>query len=113
VVAVSQIVPAVLTSTAIQCGRRGRQIAAGERRELDHHDTLLFGAAHLYAFVFPQKAAQKKHPGAAHEQLTPSYEDAQVRVRVEIMGSQKCRIAGKSQSVLMMINPIIFTRTRR
>jgi hypothetical protein len=33
-------------------------------------------------------------------------------VRVEIMGSHKCRIAGKSQSVLIMINPIIFTRTR-
>jgi hypothetical protein len=29
------------------------------------------------------------------------------------MGSQKCRIVGKSQSVLIMINPIIFTRTRR
>jgi hypothetical protein len=29
------------------------------------------------------------------------------------MGSQKCRIVGKYQSVLMMINPIIFTRTRR
>jgi hypothetical protein len=28
------------------------------------------------------------------------------------MGSQKCRSGGTSQSVLMMINPIIFTRTR-
>jgi hypothetical protein len=27
------------------------------------------------------------------------------------MGSQKCGIVGKSQSVLTMINPIIFTRT--
>eukprot|EP01047_Picozoa_sp_COSAG01_P036508 COSAG01_NODE_2853_length_6967_cov_940.485149_4_plen_198_part_00 len=36
-----------------------------------------------------------------------------VRVWVEIMGSQKCgRIVGKSQSVLIMINPIIYTRTR-
>jgi hypothetical protein len=35
-----------------------------------------------------------------------------VRVRVEIMGSQKCRIVGKSQSVLIMIDPITFTRTR-
>jgi hypothetical protein len=33
-------------------------------------------------------------------------------VRVETMGSQKCGIVGKSQSVLIMINPIIFTRTR-
>eukprot|EP01047_Picozoa_sp_COSAG01_P048294 COSAG01_NODE_4692_length_4808_cov_9.520493_7_plen_84_part_00 len=33
-------------------------------------------------------------------------------MRVEIMGSQKCRIVGKSQSVLLMINPMIFTRTR-
>jgi hypothetical protein len=31
-------------------------------------------------------------------------------VRVKIMGSQKCRNVGKSQSVLVMINPIIFTR---
>jgi hypothetical protein len=36
-----------------------------------------------------------------------------LRVRVEIMGSQNCRIVGKSQLVLLiMINPIIFTRTR-
>jgi hypothetical protein len=36
-----------------------------------------------------------------------------LRVRVEIMGSQKCGIVGKSQSVLIMISPIIFTRARR
>jgi hypothetical protein len=32
-----------------------------------------------------------------------------VRVRVEIMGSQTCGIVGQSQSVLIMIRPIIFT----
>eukprot|EP01047_Picozoa_sp_COSAG01_P048270 COSAG01_NODE_4688_length_4811_cov_3.539588_1_plen_79_part_00 len=37
---------------------------------------------------------------------------AEVWVRAEIMGSQKCRIVGKYQSVLIMIDPIIFTRTR-
>jgi hypothetical protein len=37
---------------------------------------------------------------------------ASVRVRVEIMGSQKCRIVGKSRTVLIMIDPIISTRTR-
>jgi hypothetical protein len=31
---------------------------------------------------------------------------------MEIMGPGKCRIVGKSQSVLMMIDPIIFTHTR-
>jgi hypothetical protein len=35
-----------------------------------------------------------------------------IRVRVEIMGSQKCRNVGNSQPVLMMINPIVSTRTR-
>jgi hypothetical protein len=35
-----------------------------------------------------------------------------LRVRMEIMGPGKCRIVGKSQSVLMMIDPIIFTHTR-
>jgi|EP01047_Picozoa_sp_COSAG01_P030297 hypothetical protein len=35
-----------------------------------------------------------------------------LRVRVEIMGLQNIGIVGKSQSVLVMINPIIFTRTR-
>jgi hypothetical protein len=36
-----------------------------------------------------------------------------VRVRVEIMGSQKYRNVGKSQWVLLiMINPIVSTRTR-
>jgi hypothetical protein len=33
-------------------------------------------------------------------------------VRVEIMGSQKCGIAGKSQSAVVMINPIISSHTR-
>eukprot|EP01047_Picozoa_sp_COSAG01_P018623 COSAG01_NODE_1013_length_12138_cov_7.073926_9_plen_130_part_00 len=37
-----------------------------------------------------------------------------LRVRVEIMGSQKCRIVGKSQPLhIIIIDPIIFTRTRR
>eukprot|EP01047_Picozoa_sp_COSAG01_P033587 COSAG01_NODE_2478_length_7613_cov_477.283737_4_plen_335_part_00 len=43
------------------------------------------------------------HPGASY---------LSIWVRVEVMGSQNCRIVRKSQSVLMMINPIIFTRTR-
>jgi hypothetical protein len=37
---------------------------------------------------------------------------AALRVRVEIMGPGKCRIVGKSQPALIMIDPIIFTRTR-
>jgi hypothetical protein len=28
------------------------------------------------------------------------------------MGTQKCRIVGKSQSVLIMVDPMISTRTR-
>ena len=36
----------------------------------------------------------------------------ELRVRVEIMGPGKYEHVGKSQSVLIMINPIIFTRTR-
>eukprot|EP01047_Picozoa_sp_COSAG01_P047897 COSAG01_NODE_4618_length_4876_cov_8.446305_3_plen_174_part_00 len=35
-----------------------------------------------------------------------------VLVRVEILGAPKCRNVGESQSVLIMIDPIIFTRTR-
>eukprot|EP01047_Picozoa_sp_COSAG01_P042232 COSAG01_NODE_3675_length_5804_cov_4.926919_5_plen_174_part_00 len=35
-----------------------------------------------------------------------------IRVRVKIVGSQKCGIVGKSQSALIMIDPIISTRTR-
>jgi hypothetical protein len=33
-------------------------------------------------------------------------------VRGEIMGSHNCGIVGKSQLVLMMIDPMISTRTR-
>jgi hypothetical protein len=33
-------------------------------------------------------------------------------VRVEIVGSQTCRIVGKSQAVLVMIHSMIFTRPR-
>eukprot|EP01047_Picozoa_sp_COSAG01_P098993 COSAG01_NODE_29095_length_645_cov_1.393773_1_plen_54_part_01 len=36
---------------------------------------------------------------------------AHLRVRVEMMRSQKCGIVSKSQSFLMMIHPMIFTRT--
>jgi hypothetical protein len=36
---------------------------------------------------------------------------ARVRVRVEILGSQTCGFVGISQSVLIMIIPMIFTRT--
>eukprot|EP01049_Picozoa_sp_SAG25_P006187 SAG25_NODE_454_length_7870_cov_2.720499_4_plen_187_part_00 len=35
-----------------------------------------------------------------------------LRVRVEIMRSQTCGIVGKYQPVLILANPIIFTRTR-
>jgi hypothetical protein len=51
-------------------------------------------------------------PPAAAGPLPRGWTVAEIRVRVEIMGSQRCRIVGKSQSVLIMINPIIFTRTR-
>jgi hypothetical protein len=37
---------------------------------------------------------------------------AVLRVRVEIMGSPKFRSVGKSQCVLIMIDPIVSTRTR-
>eukprot|EP01047_Picozoa_sp_COSAG01_P003248 COSAG01_NODE_94_length_26962_cov_9.110933_32_plen_257_part_00 len=44
---------------------------------------------------------------------TPHYRSAcMLRVRVEIMGSQKCGTVGESQPVLMMINPSISTRSR-
>jgi hypothetical protein len=36
----------------------------------------------------------------------------ELRVRVEIMGSQKCGTVGKSQPVLVMSIPITSTRTR-
>eukprot|EP01047_Picozoa_sp_COSAG01_P029837 COSAG01_NODE_2061_length_8482_cov_6.301925_2_plen_89_part_00 len=35
-----------------------------------------------------------------------------LRVRVEIMGPGRYENVGKSQSVLIVINPMIFTRTR-
>jgi|EP01047_Picozoa_sp_COSAG01_P080535 hypothetical protein len=44
--------------------------------------------------------------------LHPACARSMVWVRVEIMGSQNCGIVGKSQSVLMMIDPMISTRTR-
>jgi hypothetical protein len=45
-------------------------------------------------------------PRAAAENGDPMW----AAVRVETMASQKCGIVGKSQSVLIMIDPIIFTR---
>jgi hypothetical protein len=55
--------------------------------------------------------------GAAFGEAAPPgpcsrYGLPQLRVRVEIMGTQKCRNVGESQSVLIMIDPIISPRTR-
>eukprot|EP01049_Picozoa_sp_SAG25_P010623 SAG25_NODE_1181_length_3670_cov_3.991319_2_plen_64_part_00 len=47
-------------------------------------------------------------PRAIFESRAPP---APAPVRVEIMGSQKCGIVGKSQPALIVINPMIFTRT--
>jgi hypothetical protein len=38
--------------------------------------------------------------------------NAYIRVRVEIMGPENYEHAGKSQPVLILIDPIIFTRSR-
>jgi hypothetical protein len=51
-------------------------------------------------------------PGVRRCLLLPRKRHGVVRVRVEIMGSQTCGNVGKSQWVLVMINPIISTRTR-
>jgi hypothetical protein len=55
-----------------------------------------------------------EHIAAAPPRLLSFADARQVwsRVRVAIMGSQKCRNVGKSQPALIMINPMIFTRTR-
>jgi hypothetical protein len=42
----------------------------------------------------------------------PSCLPAYLRVRGQIMGPEKCRIVGKYQPVLSMIEPIISPRTR-
>jgi hypothetical protein len=60
-------------------------------------------------------AAAQQHPvgGGVQVRLTDrGHSTLHIRVRVEILGSQTCRVVGKSQPFLMMINPIIFTRTR-
>jgi hypothetical protein len=70
----------------------------------------------MLAFTLPTSTAAlfstlvgRACDGWAHDSHAP----ASVRVRVEITGSQKCRIVGKPQSVLMMTSPMIFTRSRR
>jgi hypothetical protein len=44
--------------------------------------------------------------------LTAVYYSTRIRVRGEMMGWQKCRVVGKSRSVLITTNPMISTRTR-
>jgi hypothetical protein len=56
--------------------------------------------------------AQHRAVGAEQQHLELAHL-IELRVRVEIMGSQKCRIVGKSQPALVLINPMtLFTRTR-
>jgi hypothetical protein len=57
---------------------------------------------------FPRQRRQLAYIPRAH----PPPPCTSLRVRMEIMGSHICRIVGESQSVLVMIDPIIFTRTR-
>eukprot|EP01047_Picozoa_sp_COSAG01_P090733 COSAG01_NODE_22515_length_852_cov_1.183267_2_plen_132_part_00 len=67
-----------------------------------------------------EQAAKQAQPSPQHGWLAGWPTDTSrvrgrpidVRVRVKIMGSQTCRNVGKSQSVLIMINPMISTRTR-
>ena len=48
----------------------------------------------------------------ARPNLADPTRQVRLRVRVKKMGSQKCRIVGESQSVLIMIDPMIFARMR-
>jgi hypothetical protein len=54
------------------------------------------------------EAARGRVAAADPSQARPEH----IRVRVEIMGSRKCRIVGESQSVMIMNDPTISTRTR-
>ena len=56
----------------------GKALAAGEKRQIHHHDTILFGAAQLYAFIFPQEARRN---GIADP--TPTYELGQDLIMTE------------------------------
>ena len=56
----------------------GKALAAGEKRVIHHHDTLLFGAAQLYAFIFPQEARR-----SGNMDPTPSYEQGQDMIMTE------------------------------
>eukprot|EP01047_Picozoa_sp_COSAG01_P057356 COSAG01_NODE_6620_length_3574_cov_9.974676_4_plen_165_part_00 len=63
----------------------------------------------------PQSPKQRKHFACCDEPNRPLHAAcarSMVRVRVEMLGSQNCGIVGKSQPVLMMIDPMISTRTR-
>jgi hypothetical protein len=62
--------------------------------------------AHLYQGVQPLDFHELHLPAAqVCAVLRRRGPDCSPRVRVEIMGSQTCRIAGKSQSVLTVIDP--------
>jgi hypothetical protein len=66
-----------------------------------------------YTYRLPRHQYVDQRPGSAEIYRRRFSDWVNVRVRVEIMGSPKCGTVGKSQSVLMMINPmILFTRTR-
>jgi ribosomal protein S14 len=80
---------------------RGGLPAAGVARGAGHRRCARFGwDVHARRLLFLSRNQLRE--------ATPRI----IRVRVGIMGSQTCRIVGKSQPVLIMINPIIFTRTR-
>jgi hypothetical protein len=77
-------------------------------------DHLLSRHTHRVAPAECQLFGHHERPAnSVHASERPTRGEAEmIRVRVEIMESQKCRIVGESQSVLIMINPIISTRTR-
>jgi hypothetical protein len=72
-------------------------------------------AAAVMAFALMSSRVRRVHCRQSepqHEKHARVRVEIRVRVRVEIMGPRKYEHVGKSQSVLMMINPIISTRTR-
>jgi choline dehydrogenase-like flavoprotein len=84
-------------------------------QERDPPDASCRGTLGLSSVTRQQRDVRWRWRAGAHHSsaTTVSLVTPVIRVRVEMMGSPKCRIVGKSQSVHMMINPIIFTRTRR
>eukprot|EP01047_Picozoa_sp_COSAG01_P006280 COSAG01_NODE_227_length_21107_cov_85.615099_10_plen_181_part_00 len=111
VVAFDAAIPISEAAALASCRSRSRKAASTQALATANATSIPAAQPHRSGPVSVCTNGPHTHP-RTHRMQASAAATPFIRVWVEIMGPGKYENVGKSQSVLMMINPIIFTRTR-